>query len=112
MPLSINDLPFEILAAILSEAAELNIRHGPQYTYGLSQVAEPLPDVQMQLVVRGQVSPDASRWNATNAIRQVGRQWHDWASEYALESLQISRWRGSERQAQVPEIVLISMLTF
>jgi len=99
MPSTINDLPYEILSAILMEAAELNIKHGPQFTYGLSQAPEPLLDVRMQCVVRGQVSPDTLRWNATEAIRQVGRKWHDWAAEYALENLQIARWRGSERSA-------------
>ncbi len=100
MPSSINDLPYETLTAILAEAAKLNIKHGPQFTYGLSQAPEPLQDVSMQRVVRGQISPDTLRWNATEAIRRVGRKWHDWALEYALESLQISRWRGSERSVQ------------
>lgn len=97
MPSTINDLPYEILSAVLEEAAALNIKDGVQYTYGLSQAPEPLQDARMQRVVRGQVSPDALRWNATQSIRQVRRQWHDWAAEYALENLQISRWRGSER---------------
>jgi len=100
MPFTINDLPYESLAAILTEAAELNITHGPLFTYGLSQVPEPLQDIQMQRVVRGQVLPDTLRWNSTEAIRQVGRKWHDWAAEYAFENLQITRWRGSERSAQ------------
>lgn len=97
MPLTINNLPYEILSAILEEAAQLNIRYGPQYTYGISQAPEHLHDVRVQRVVRGQVPPDTLKWRATDAIRQVRRQWHDWASEYALENLHISRWRGSER---------------
>lgn len=97
----INQLPYEILSAILKETAELNIQHGPQYTYGLSQAPEPLQDVRMQRVIRGQVSPDSLRWNASEAIRQVNQQWHDWAAEYALETLQITRWRGSERFAKL-----------
>lgn len=97
MPLTINDLPYETLSAVLALAAELNIRNGIQFTYGLSQAPEPLQDVRMQRVVRGRVSPDTLRWNATEAIRQVGRKWHDWAAEYALENLQVTRWRGSER---------------
>ena len=88
MPLTVSDLPYEILAAILKTAAAINIRDGVQYTYGLSQ---------SERVVRGQVSPDALKWNATQSIRRVGRRWHDWAVEYALENLQISQWRGSER---------------
>ena len=97
MPASINDLPYELLSAVLEEAAEFNIQENAQYTYGLSQAPEPLQDVQMQRVVRGQVPPDTLKWNAVDAIRQVNRQCHQWASEYALRSLFITRWRGSER---------------
>ena len=97
MPASINDLPYELLSAVLDEAAEYNIQENAQYTYGLSQAPEPLQDVQMQRVVRGQVPPDTLKWNAVDAIRQVNRQCHQWASEYALRSLFITRWRGSER---------------
>ena len=97
MPASINDLPYELLSAVLLEAAEFNTQENAQYTYGLSQAPEPLQDVQMQRVVRGQVPLDTLKWNAVGAIRQVNRQCHQWASEYALRSLFITRWRGSER---------------
>lgn len=97
MPASINHLPYELLSAVLLEAAEFNTQQNAQYTYGLSQAPEPLQDVQMQRVVRGQVPPDTLKWNAVDAIRQVNRQCHQWASEYALRSLFITRWRGSER---------------
>lgn len=97
MPASINHLPYELLSAVLFEAAEFNTQENAQYTYGLSQAPEPLQDVQMQRVVRGQVPPDTLKWNAVDAIRQVNRQCHQWASEYALRSLFITRWRGSER---------------
>lgn len=97
MSSNITHLPYEILSTILEEAAELNIKRGPRYTYGLSQAPEHLQDVRMQRLVRGQFSPDTLKWKATKSIRQVGRQWHDWAAEYALESLYITRWRGSER---------------
>lgn len=97
MPASINHLPYELLSAILLEAAEFNTQQNAQYTYGLSQAPEPLQDVQMQRVVRGQVPPDTLKWNAVDTIRQVNRQCHQWASEYALRSLFITRWRGSER---------------
>ncbi|KAF6223806.1 hypothetical protein HO173_013137 [Letharia columbiana] len=100
MPTSINNLPYELFSAILEETAELNIQGNPQYTYGLSQAPEPLQDVRMQRVVRGQVSPDTRKWNAVDAIRQVNQQCHQWASEYALRSLFITRWRGSERWMQ------------
>ena len=97
MPASINDLPYELLSAVLEEAAELNLHENAQYTYGLSQAPEPLQNIQIQRVVRGQIPPDTLKWNAVNAIRRVNRQCHQWASEYALKSLFITRWRGSER---------------
>ena len=97
MPASINDLPYELLTVILEEAAKFNIQENAQYTYGLSQAPEPLQDIRMQCVVRGQVPPDTLKWNAVDAIRRVNRQCHHWALEYALRSLFITRWRGSER---------------
>lgn len=98
MPTTINALPYELLAAILEEATKLNLREIPSYTYGLSQAPEPMRrDVRMQRVVRGPVGLDELRWNATDAIRRVNRTWHDWACRYALSTLYISRWRGSER---------------
>ena len=97
MPSNINNLPYELLSTILEQAVELNIQQGPNYTYGLSQAPEPLQNAPMQRVLRGHLSPDTLRWTAADSIRQVRRQWHDWAAEYALENLYISRWRGSER---------------
>ena len=97
MPTSINELPYELLSAILEEAAEFNIQENASYTYGLSQAPEPLQDVRMQRVIRGQVPPDTLKWNAVDAIRQVNRQCHQWACEYSLRNLYITRWRGSER---------------
>ena len=94
---SISVLPYELLSAVLEEAANINIRENAQYTYGLSQAPEPLQDVHMQRVVRGHVSPDTLKWNAVDAIRQVDRKFHQWALEYALRNLYITRWRGSER---------------
>lgn len=68
MPTSINELPYELLSAILEEAAEFNIQENASYTYGLSQAPEPLQDVRMQRVIRGQVPPDTLKWNAVDAI--------------------------------------------
>ncbi|CAD6576235.1 MAG: hypothetical protein ASARMPREDX12_007801 [Alectoria sarmentosa] len=104
MPANINDLPYELLSAILEEAAKFNTQENAQYTYGLSQAPEPLKDVRMQRVVRGQIPPDMLKWNAVDAIRQVNRQCHQWASEYALRNLYITRWRGSERWIQPGKI--------
>jgi hypothetical protein len=103
---NINDLPYEILSTILEEAAKSNTNHGPQYAYGLSQAPEPLQDVPIQRIVRARIAPDTLRWHASGAIRQVHRDWHDWAVDYALKSIQISRWRGSERQAGHETITL------
>lgn len=97
MPLTIDDLPYELLSQILQAAAESNALQGSRYTYGLSQAPEPLQDAQLQRVIRGQSSPDTLRFNSTESLRQVARRWHDWAAEYAFETLYISRWRGSER---------------
>ena len=97
MPLTMDDLPYELLSQILQAAAEINALQGPLYTYGLSQAPKPLQDVQLQRVIRGQLSPDTLRFNSTESLRQVARRWHDWAAEYALETIYISRWRGSER---------------
>ena len=87
-------LPHEILSIILEEAALLNLNDGLQWTYGLNQIPE---SSQLQPIARGHVTPDARKWNACDAIRQVNRQWHEWACDYALKTLYISRWRGSER---------------
>lgn len=97
MAASINDLPYELLSAILEYAAEFNTQDNAQYTYGLSQAPEPLQDIHVQRVIRGRIPPDTLKWNAVDAIRRVNRQCHQWASEYALRSLFITRWRGSER---------------
>ena len=91
------NLPYEIFSAILEEAAVLNIDESAQYTYGLSQAPEPPQDVRMQRVVRGRMPPDTLNWNAVDSIRQVNQQCHQWASEYALKTVYITRWRGSER---------------
>lgn len=112
MPATINDLPYELLSAILQDAAELNIQQGSNYTYGLSQAPEPLQDAPMQRVVRGQLSPDTLRWTVAENIRQVRRQWHDWAAEYALETLYISRWRGSERWAWILGLLVLPFTDF
>ena len=95
--MKLSNLPYELFSRILDEAAKLNICENTHYTYGLSQAPEPGQDVRMQRVVRGNVPIDTQKWNATDAIRQVNRQFHDWATEHALRDLYITRWRGSER---------------
>ena len=97
MATSLESLPWEILSNILEDAARQNLRLLSAYTYGLSQAPEPGRHVDMQRVVRGHTSSDALKWQATEDIRRVSHKWHAWALGYALRSLYISRWRGSER---------------
>lgn len=97
MSTSLNSLPFELLSQILEEVARQNLRCLPTHTYGLSQAPEPGREPRLQRVIRGNVSPDALKWLAIETLRQVSREWHDWALGHALNSLYISRWRGSER---------------
>ncbi len=97
MASNISCLPYELLSSILHEAAALNTQDAATYTYGLSQAPEPLQNVPVQKVVRGRVPPDLLRWRATDSIRQVSPEWHEWAVGHALRELYIRRWRGSER---------------
>lgn len=97
----INDLPHEILSSILEHVTASNKQHGVTYTFGLSQAPIPLQTAKLQKYVRGPVPPDMLKWDATAAIRQVCRTWHDWALEYALKDVYIRRWRGSERWAEL-----------
>lgn len=103
-----NDLPYEIFSKILLEATDDDLRELPQYTYGLSQAPEPLKDVHMQRVIRGQKAVDAIRWEAVDSIRQINHQWHEWAVDYALREVYIRRWQGSERCVMTLRTYLIS----
>lgn len=93
MTVTISSLPNELLSAILEEAAHLTTQ-GNRFTYGIDSHSS-------QRILRGNAAPDALRWYATDGIRRVNSQWHDWASQYALRTLYIRRWRGSERYAPV-----------
>lgn len=95
MPTTIEDIPYEILSAILQEATELNLQEAPRYSYGFNGYAYPSRIHGIRL--RAQKCPDTLRWITTEAIRQVNRTWHDWACQYSLNSVYLSRWRGSER---------------
>jgi len=97
----INEFPREILSNILEIAAELNAKDNVSFTYGLSQAPLPLQTSQLSRYVRGPVSPETLRWDATSILRRVCPLWHDWALEYALEHVYIRRWRGSERWAEL-----------
>ena len=102
MSTSINSLPFELLSKILEEATLLNFQGTATFNYGLSGITEAGRDGRLERNVRGHIVPDALRWRVTQSLRQVNRQWHDWASLYALGDLYITRWRGSERYVERP----------
>jgi hypothetical protein len=98
----IHELPSEILNQILLEAARLNEAEGEKYTYGLSQAPLPLErDTKLTKYVRGPLSAESLRWDATRSIRQVCAQWHNWAIAYNIEHVFERRWRGSERWADL-----------
>jgi hypothetical protein len=98
----IHELPSEILNQILLEAARLNEAEGEKYTYGLSQAPLPLErDTKLTKYVRGPLSAESLRWDATRDIRQVCAQWHNWAIAYNIEHVFERRWRGSERWADL-----------
>jgi len=92
----IKAFPFEIVSAILKEVVQSNINDGPVYTFGLAQAPLASRKSSVQRYVKGFVQPEMLRWDATSAIRQVCWQWHEWAIEYALSSVSISRFRGGE----------------
>lgn len=101
MSTNIATLPFELLSKILEEATLLNYKDTPTFNYGLNGISGSGRDGGLQRTLRGHIVPDALRWRVTQSLRQVNRQWHDWASAYALRDLYITRWRGSERYVNV-----------
>ena len=94
MPTTIEDVPYDILSAILQEAAGLNLQEVSRYSYGFNGC---MPSRVHDSQPRAQKCPDTLRWIITEAIRQVNRTWHDWACQYSLSCVYLSRWRGSER---------------
>lgn len=100
MAAKIDSLPFEILCTILEYVTQYNLSQSPSYTYGLSNAADLGQRGGLQPVIRGQTTPDVLKWQAIEKLRTVNRLWHDWAIQYALQTLHISRWRGSERWLQ------------
>lgn len=97
----IKELPQELLSDILLKAAKANEVEGISYTYGLTQAPLPLEQAKLAKYVRGPLSADSVRWDATYSIRQVCASWHDWALGYNLEHVFERRWRGSERWANL-----------
>lgn len=97
----INHLPQEILSDILLLATKANEAEGERFTYGLTQAPLPLQKPTLQKYIRGPVTAESLRWDATGAIRNVCARWHDWALSYNLEHVFERRWRGSERWANL-----------
>ena len=98
----INDLPREILIDILLLATKANEADDVSFTYGFSQVPLPLGrSSKVGKYVRGPVSAEALRWDATCSLRQVCSRWHEWALEYNFEHVFERKWQGSERWADL-----------
>ncbi|KXL46519.1 hypothetical protein M433DRAFT_69549 [Acidomyces richmondensis BFW] len=99
----IGALPQEILSDILTRAALANEAEGPHYSFGLSQAPVPLEEPpKLTKYVRGPLSTESLRWDATESIRQVCARWREWALGYNLEAVFERRWRGAERWANLP----------
>lgn len=99
----ISAFPQEILSDILTRAALANEAEGPHYSFGLSQAPLPLEESpKLTKYVRGPLSTESLRWDATESIRQVCARWHEWALSYNLEAVSERRWRGAERWANLP----------
>lgn len=98
----IHELPNEILSNILLHTARINEAEGEKFTYGLSQAPLPLEkSTKLTKYVRGPLSAESLRWDATRSIRQVCSRWHDWAIAYNIEHVFERRWRGAERWADL-----------
>lgn len=89
-------LPNELIYAILLNVVESNIRDGPVYTFGLTQAPLTLRKSSVQRYVKGFVQPEMLKWDAGSIVRQVCWKWHDWAIDYALKSISITRYKGGE----------------
>ncbi|WPH02630.1 Hypothetical protein R9X50_00549500 [Acrodontium crateriforme] len=97
----INDLPAELLNHILFLATKANSEEGESFTYGLSQAPLPLEKAKLTKYIRGPLSAESLRWDATASIRQTCGRWHDWALSYNLEHIFERCWKGSERWAEL-----------
>lgn len=99
MPTTINDLPYELLSEILEHVIRSKVEQNTLKSRGLDTGLHgpPDPDVRMQQLIKGRMTPDAVRWIASNTIRQVNSRWHGIAVEYAFKDLYVLSWRGSEK---------------
>ena len=98
----INELPGEILNHILLLATRANEVDSPTFTYGLSKLPGPFPhdeeiDTKAERYVRGPLTAEGLRWDATKAIRQVCSGWHEWANSYNFEQVFERSRQGRDR---------------
>lgn len=99
MPANINDLPYELLSQILEIVLRSNVEQNSRKTYAFDMGlhAPPDPDVRMQRLLKGLMTPDSVRWTASDTIRRVNPRWHDLALKYSFKDLYVLSWRGSEK---------------
>lgn len=99
MPVTINDLPHELLSQILENVIRYKVEQNSQTTYDSDMGVHfpPDPDVRMQRLLKGLMTPDSVRWTASNTIRKVSSRWHEMALKYAFRDIYVLSWRGSER---------------
>jgi hypothetical protein len=98
---NINDLPQELLSNILLLATKANQNENETFTYGLTNTTLPLLPPKLNRYVRGPVTAESLRWDATRSIRQVSSRWHTWALSYNLEHVFERKSPGSERWAEL-----------
>jgi hypothetical protein len=98
---NINDLPQELLSNILLLATKANQNENETFTYGLTNTTLPLLPPKLNRYVRGPVTAESLRWDATRSIRQVSSRWHTWALSYNLEHVFERKPPGSERWAEL-----------
>ena len=89
MPANINDLPYELLSQILEIVLRSNVEQNSRKTYAFDMGlhAPPDPDVRMQRLLKGLMTPDSVRWTASDTIRRVNPRWHDLALKYSFKDL-------------------------
>ena len=97
----IHDLPKEIISHILYITTKSNEAEGETFTYGLTQAPLPGEKAQLTKYIRGPLTPEAQRWDATRSIRETCSAWHEWSLGYSFEHVFERRWRGSERWADL-----------
>ena len=99
MPTTIKDLPYELLSSIFEHVIRSKVEQNFLKLNSLDTKfhALPDPDIRMQQLIKGRMTPDAVRWIASYTIRQVNSRWHEIALGYAFRDLYVLSWRGSKK---------------